>query len=75
MKFVGSILSVVGGIIAGSVVTGLILLLSFTVLAAPEGLNLFDAKGVTGNADKFATANFVGTRLIKGWTSGPVIAR
>lgn len=63
MKIVRGILAIVVGIAAGSIVNGLILLLSFAVLGAPEGLNIFDAESVKANADKFTAANFVGTLL------------
>ncbi len=63
MKIVRGILAIVVGILAGSVVNGVILLLSFAVLGSPEGLNIFDAESVKANADKFTAANFVGTLL------------
>ena len=63
MKIVKSILAIIVGIIAGSIVNGVILLLSFAVLGAPEGLNIFDAESVKANAGNFTAANFVGTLL------------
>ena len=62
MKIVRGILSIVGGILAGSIVNGCIILLSFAVLG-PEGINLFDAESFKANADKFTAANFAGTWL------------
>lgn len=61
MKIVRGILAIIVGIVAGSVLNGVILLLSFAVLGAPEGLNIFDAESVKANAGSFTTANFVGT--------------
>ncbi len=63
MKIVKGILALVVGIIAGSIVNGVILLLSLSVLGAPEGLNIFDAESVKANAGNFTAANFVGTLL------------
>lgn len=63
MRIVKGILAVVVGIVAGSVVNGVSLLLSFAVLGAPDGLNIFDAESVKANAGNFTAANFVGTLL------------
>ena len=62
MKIVKGILAIVVGILAGSIVNGCIILLSFAVLG-PEGINLFDPESFKSNADKFTAANFVGTWL------------
>lgn len=59
MKIVKSILAIIVGIIAGSIVNGGILFLSFAVLGAPEGLDLFDAESVKANAGSLTTANFI----------------
>lgn len=63
MNIIKSILAIVVGIVVGSVVNLLILLLSFAVLGAPEGLNIFDAESVKAHAGGFTAANFVGTLL------------
>jgi hypothetical protein len=62
MNIVKGILSIVVGILAGSIVNGCIIILSFAVLG-PEGINIFDAESFKANADKFTAANFVGTWL------------
>lgn len=63
MKIVKSILAIIVGIVVGSLVNGVILLASFAVFGAPEGLNVFDAESVKANAGGFTTANLVGTLL------------
>jgi hypothetical protein len=63
MKIVKGILSILCGIVAGSIVNASIILLAFAVLRAPDGINLFDAESFKANADKFTAANFVGTWL------------
>lgn len=63
MNIVKCILAVIVGIVAGSLVNVGILFLSFAVLGAPEGLDLFDAESVKANAGNFTAMNFVGTLL------------
>ncbi len=63
MKIVRGILAIILGILVGSIVNGVIILLSFKVFGAPEGINLFDAESFKANADKFTALNFVGTLL------------
>jgi hypothetical protein len=53
MRVVKGILAIIIGILAGSIINGVILLLSFSVFGAPEGIHLFDAESFKANADKF----------------------
>jgi hypothetical protein len=62
MNIIRGILSIIVGILAGSIVNGCIIVLSFAILG-PTGINLFDSESFKANADKFTTANFVGTWL------------
>ena len=66
MKIVKSILAVIVGVIAGSLVNLGILLLSNAIFGSPEGMNIFDAESVKAHADKFTAGNFVGTLLAHG---------
>ena len=76
MNIIKSILAIIIGIVVGSVVNLLILLASFAVLGAPDGLNIFDPESVKAHAGGLTAANFVGTLLAHqlGTLAGALVA-
>lgn len=63
MKIFKTILAIVTGIIAGSVVNAAIIFLGNAIFGSPEGMILWDEESVKAHADQLTTANYVCTFL------------
>lgn len=63
MKIFKTILAVIVGIIAGSVVNAIIIFLGNAIFGSPEGMILWDEESVKAHADQLTTANYVCTFL------------
>lgn len=63
MKIFKTILVIVTGIIAGSVVNAAIIFLGNAIFGSPEGMILWDEESVKAHADQLKTANYVCTFL------------
>jgi hypothetical protein len=61
MKIIKSILAVVAGIIAGSIVNATLIYVGNAIFGSPEGMVLWDAESVKAHADKLTFANFAST--------------
>jgi len=63
MRIIKSVLAIISGIIAGSIINAGIIFVFIAIFGAPEGMDLLDEESVKAYADKLTTANFVGTLL------------
>lgn len=63
MKIIKSILAIIAGIVAGSIINAAVIFLCNTIFGIPEGMILWDEESVKAHADKLTTANFTGTLL------------
>lgn len=61
MKIIKSILAIIAGIVAGSIINAGIILICNLIFGIPEGMVPWDEESVKAHADKLSIANLIGT--------------